>query len=79
MQMLLPSVPETENGEAGVSVLDQALKTRPPDAVAAASILIDSLLPTPTLSPLLLFSVFGNPLFTDPVQLPAESNSVSTN
>src|SRR5438105_3033093 len=69
------------NGDAGLSVLDQALKGRPAGEVdvAAASISSDSLLPTPTLSPLLLVSVFGYPLFEDPVQFVADANRFSTN
>ena len=70
MQIDLPPVPAiTVNGEAGESVLDQALKVSPWSDVAAASIRIDSLFPTPTLSPFEPFSVLGNPLFTAPPQL----------
>src|SRR4051794_9192163 len=61
------------------SELDQPENAPPWSDVAAASIRRDSLLPTPTLSPLLLLSVFGNPLLTAPVQLLEALNSVSTN
>jgi len=66
------------NGDGvGESVLDHALNERVGEfvVVADASILKDSALPTPTLSPLLFVKVLlGNPplVFTGPVQSLAE-------
>src|SRR3954451_2985134 len=77
MQMLWPEVPAiTANGDP--SVVDHPANVAPP-AVAAASSRIDSLLPTPTLSPVELLSVFGKPPLTAPVQFVAAEYTVSTN
>src|ERR687883_127220 len=77
LRLFVPGM--TVNGETGLSVLDQAEKVPPCTEVAAASIRIDSLFPTPTLSPLLPFSVFGKPDLTAPVQVVEAEYSVSTN
>src|SRR5919199_1029420 len=74
-------VPLGVNGEAGLSVLDQAENDPPWFDVAAASMRTDSLFPTPTLSPLLLVSVFGKPpvVRSAPVQLVEAVKTCSVN
>jgi hypothetical protein len=71
LRLFVPLI--TVNGDGVASVLDHAWKERVGEfvVVALASIRSDSLLPTPTLSPLLLVRVlFGKPpvVLTAPVQ-----------